>query len=137
MLVVSKQLSAQLQFPDGTPFQPWLASCLRGRDTPFSEIHSQSQRSVAFSSQTSGYFSTIGSVYNSTRSDNRPGSRHSVACRRDSLASHDTGSTVTNFTTNLFIGSALYHSIAPTASSFGAHDETQQVQNVCMGIELL
>lgn len=54
-----------------------------------------------------------------------------MACRRDSLASQDTGSTVTNFTTNLFI------SIPPTASSFGAHDETQQVQNVCMRIELL
>lgn len=128
---MSKQIFAQLQYSDGTPEpEPWLnSSYLRGRDKHYTELHSQSRRSVALSSQTSGYFSTNGSVYNSTRRDNRPDSRHSVAYRRESLTSQDTGSTICYYN---FIGSTVHLSTTPTTSLPGVQDEI----HVCMGIEL-
>ena len=132
MLVVSKQTFAQLQFSDGTPEpEPWLnSSYLRGRDNPYTELHSQSRRSVALSSQTSGYFSTDGSVYNSTRRDSRPDSRHSVAYRRGSLTSQDAGSTIYYYN---ITGSTVHLSTTPTAQHPGVQDGIQQV-NVCMGV---
>ena len=132
-MMVSKQTFAQLQFSDGTPEpESWLnSSYLRGRDNPYTELHSQSRRSVvALSSQTSGYFSTDESVYNSTRRDSRPDSRHSVAYRRESLTSQDAGSTIYYYN---ITGSTVHLSTTPTASLPGVQDGIQQV-NVCIGI---
>ena len=128
---MSKQIFAQLQFSDGTPEpESWLNSYLRGRNNPYTELHSQSQRSVALSSQTSGYFSTDGSVYNSTRRDSRPDSRHSVAYRRESLTSQDAGSTIYYYN---ITDSTVHLSTTPTAPHPGVQDGIHQV-NVCMGI---
>ena len=53
------------------------------------------------SSETSGYSSTSVSDYSSFR----PGSRHSLSRRRDSLAlSHDEGRTITNIVINVCYG---------------------------------
>ena len=113
MLVVSKSPFVQLQFPDGSPEpEPWFPYYQRGRDNPYTELNSQSQTSFALSSLTSGYFSTSGSVYNSTSSDNQPDSCHSVACSRDSVTSQDIGSTLND---HHFISSTVHQSTTPTA----------------------
>ena len=75
---------------------------------------------LQFSGQTSGYWS----VTSSTRSDDQPDSHHTVACRRDSVASQDEGS----------INSMIQHSTTPMTTP-GEQNEIEQV-NVCMGTTL-